>query len=150
MVLSKSFVEDCIRGTNNLPRKLLMYFANVAYSMEAYFQTLSCNSPDFMNKTINADLRFFIWDNPPGLHPLFISKSNYDKMISSGAAFARRFKENEPVLDRLDEDILKRNSGNFTYGKWLEHGDINSVESGPMGLKLRQLISEVIGRRSCI
>jgi Core-2/I-Branching enzyme len=150
VVLSKSFMEDCIHGTDNLPRSLLMYFANVAYSMEAYFQTLLCNSPDFMNKTINADLRFFIWEEPPGLDPLFIGKSNYDKMISSGAAFARRFRENEPVLDRLDKDVLKRNSGNFTYGKWLEHGDINSVESGLMGLKLKKLISEVFRRRSCI
>lgn len=150
VVLSKSFVEDSIRGTDNLPRKLLMYFTNVVYATEAYFQTLSCNSLDFMNKTINADLRFFVWDNPPGLDPLFISKSNYDKMISSRAAFARRFQENEPVLDQLDKDILKRISGNFTYGKWQEHGDINIVESGPMGLNLKQLISEVIGRTRCV
>ncbi|KAJ3696498.1 hypothetical protein LUZ61_000203 [Rhynchospora tenuis] len=150
VILSKSFVEECIRGTDNLPRKLLMYFTNVAYSMEAYFQTLSCNSQDFMNKTINADFRFFMWDNPPGLDPLFLNESNFDKMLSSGAAFSRRFVENEPVLDRLDKEILKRISGNFTYGKWHENGDINSVESGPMVLKLRQSISEVTQRTGCI
>ncbi|XP_078165724.1 beta-glucuronosyltransferase GlcAT14A-like [Carex rostrata] len=150
VILSRSFVEDCILGTDNLPRRLLMYFTNVVYSMEAYFQTVSCNLPDFMNKTINADLRFFLWGNPPGLDPLFLKGSNFDKMISSGAAFARRFVENEPVLDRLDKEILRRSSGNFTYGKWLEHGDINNVASGSMGLKLRQLILGVIRRRSCI
>nr|CAD1825449.1 unnamed protein product [Ananas comosus var. bracteatus] len=65
VILSRSFTEHVVYAWDNLPRKLLMYFANVAYSVESYFQTAICNSPQFINTTVNDDLRYFVWDDPP-------------------------------------------------------------------------------------
>ncbi|CAL9062314.1 unnamed protein product [Musa banksii] len=118
VILSRAFVEHCIRGSDNLPRKLLMYFANVAYSMESYFQTVICNSPEFQNTTVNTDLRYIVWDNPPGLEPLFLNQSYYKAMIKSRAAFARRFMEDDPVLKKVDKKILKRAQNGVGFGQW--------------------------------
>lgn len=147
---------------DNLPRKLLMYFANVAYSMESYFQTVICNSPEFRNTTVNHDLRYFVWDDPPGLDPLFLNQSQYKEMIKSGAAFARRFMEDDNVLKKVDKKILRRSSDGVGVGKWclgqlsgrkakdLEEdpcstwGDINVVTPGSSGKWLRGLLSDLI------
>ncbi|KAJ3679459.1 hypothetical protein LUZ60_017470 [Juncus effusus] len=158
VILSKSFLHHTILGSENLPRKLLMYFANTAYSSESYFQTLACNSPQLQNRTINSDLRFFLWADPPGLDPLLLNQSHFEKIISSGAGFARRFGDNEEVLDRLDKEVLKRNLegfegrlGNFTYGKWRESGDVNEVEAGPGGKRLgKRIIEAVVKRKGCL
>ena len=91
VILSTNFTEHCVHGWDNLPRKLLMYFANTAYSMESYFQTVICNSSDFRNTTVNGDLRYFVWDDPAGLDPLILDESDFDNMLKSSAAFARRF-----------------------------------------------------------
>ncbi|XP_010929352.1 beta-glucuronosyltransferase GlcAT14A isoform X2 [Elaeis guineensis] len=162
LILSRSFVEHCVHSWDNLPRKLLMYFANVAYSMESYFQTVICNSPEFQNTTVNSDLRYFIWDDPPGLDPLFLNQSHYKEMIKSGAAFARRFMEDDRVLKQIDKKILRRSSNGVGVGKWcsgqlsspkkkdleedpsLTWGDINVVMPGPSGKRLRSLVSELI------
>ncbi|KAG1364501.1 beta-glucuronosyltransferase GlcAT14A [Cocos nucifera] len=162
LILSRSFVEHCVHSWDNLPRKLLMYFANVAYSMESYFQTVICNSPEFRNTTVNSDLRYFLWDDPPGLDPLFLNQSHYKEMIKSRAAFARRFMEDDRVLKRIDKKILRRSSNGVGMGKWclgqlggpkkkdLEEdpcsswGDINVVVPGPSGKRLRSLVSELI------
>ncbi|XP_072980729.1 beta-glucuronosyltransferase GlcAT14A-like [Typha angustifolia] len=157
MILSRRFTEYCVHGWDNLPRKLLMYFANVAYSMESYFQTVICNSPEFQNTTINNDLRYFIWDNPPGLDPLFLNQSHFEAMTSSGAAFARRFPEDDPVLQMIDESKLRRLQDAVGYGKWCQGqndiskgGDINAVEPGADGKKLSLFVSELIQKRGCI
>ncbi|KAG8096549.1 hypothetical protein GUJ93_ZPchr0013g35653 [Zizania palustris] len=44
VVLSRSFLEFCLLGWDNLPRTLLMYFANFLSSSESYFHTVICNS----------------------------------------------------------------------------------------------------------
>lgn len=145
-----------------------MYFANVAYSVESYFQTAICNSPQFINTTVNGDLRYFVWDNPPGLDPLFLNESNYEAMINSKAAFARRFIEGDEVLNKVDDQILRRPSNGVSYGKWClgreedtsetgseDHlcstrGDINLIEPRPEGKELRELVSKISERRGCV
>ncbi|XP_008811440.2 beta-glucuronosyltransferase GlcAT14A-like [Phoenix dactylifera] len=161
-ILSRPFVEHCVHSWDNFPRKLLMYFANVAYSMESYFQTVICNSPEFRNTTVNSDLRYFLWDDPPGLDPRFLNQSQYKEMIKSGAAFARRFMEDDSVLEKIDKKILRRSPNGVGVGKWclgrpggrkrkeLEEdpcsswGDINVVVPGPSGKRLRSLVSGLI------
>ncbi|KAF2323983.1 hypothetical protein GH714_005859 [Hevea brasiliensis] len=108
VILSRSFLEFCILGWNNLPRTLLMYFNNVILPEEGYFHSVVCNAPEFKNTTVNSDLRYMVWDNPPKMEPHFLNVSDYDELVRSGAAFARQFKRNDPVLEMIDEKILKR------------------------------------------
>ncbi|WOK96335.1 beta-glucuronosyltransferase GlcAT14A-like [Canna indica] len=161
VILSRDFLDHCIHGSDNLPRKLLMYFANVAYSIESYFQTVICNSPEFQNTTVNNDLRYFVWDNPPGLEPLFLNRSHYKTMIKSKAPFARKFMEDDPVLRKVDKKILKRAPNEVGFGQWCldqpankkmkldssscsNWGNINVVQPGPSAARLRSLVTELI------
>ncbi|KAJ4754036.1 hypothetical protein LUZ62_088441 [Rhynchospora pubera] len=119
VVLNRSFLEFCIRGWDSLPRMLLMYFANFLYSSEAYFQTVICNSKYFQNTTINGDLRFILWDNPPKLLPMNLTSRHFDLMAESGAPFAHSFGEDGyQVLDRIDKDLLRKGEDRFAPGGW--------------------------------
>ncbi|GLT65708.1 hypothetical protein SLA2020_381220 [Shorea laevis] len=73
MMLSRPFVEFCLWGWDNLPRIVLMYYANFLSSPEGYFHTVICNAPEFRNTTVNHDLHFISWDNPPKQHPHFLT-----------------------------------------------------------------------------
>lgn len=117
-ILSRSFIEYCILGWDNLPRTLLLYFTNVILSQEAYFQSVSCNSVEFRNKTVNHGLRFMEWDNPPQMEPLFLNYTNFDNMVNSGLPFSRKFREDDAVLDSIDEQILRRKYHWVTPGAW--------------------------------
>ncbi|XP_072999827.1 beta-glucuronosyltransferase GlcAT14A [Typha latifolia] len=118
VILSRSFIEYCILGWNNLPRTLLLYFTNVVLSQEGYFHSVICNSPDFQSMTVNTDLRYMVWDDPPGMEPHSLNMTDYDKMIRSGVPFARQFREYEPVLDKIDDKILGRWRNRPVPGAW--------------------------------
>ncbi|CAN1246145.1 Beta-glucuronosyltransferase GlcAT14B [Linum grandiflorum] len=129
-ILSRSFAEYTILGYENLPRALLLYYTNFVSSPEGYFQTLICNSREFKNTTANHDLHYIAWDNPPKQHPKHLTLKDYRRMILSGRPFARKFKRDDPVLDRIDRVLLRRshNKGNFGYGRWCVESDgFNSV-----------------------
>ncbi|KAL8489055.1 hypothetical protein ACS0TY_025096 [Phlomoides rotata] len=117
-ILSRSFAEYCILGYDNLPRTMLLYYTNFVSSPEGYFQTLLCNSQDFKNKTVNHDLHYITWDIPPKQHPRSLGLKDYRKMILSNRPFARKFKKNDPVLNKIDRDLLKRGSRQFAMGGW--------------------------------
>ncbi|CAK9144758.1 unnamed protein product [Ilex paraguariensis] len=150
VVLSRSFLEFCVFGWDNLPRTLLMYSANVALSQEFYFHSVICNSPEFKNTTVNNDLRYVVWDNPPKMEPLFLNTSGYEPMVQSGAAFARQFEIDDPVLDMIDEKILKRGHNRATPGAWCtgwkiwlmdpcsQWGDVNVLKPGPQLKKFEE------------
>ncbi|XP_021287482.1 beta-glucuronosyltransferase GlcAT14A isoform X2 [Herrania umbratica] len=147
-VLSHSFVEFCVWGWDNLPRTLLMYYTNFVSSPEGYFQTVICNVPEFTNTVVNHDLHYISWDTPPKQHPHTLTLNDTDKMIRSNAAFARKFKQDDPVLDKIDKDLLGRASRSFTPGAWCsgkpkcsEVGDFNKIKPGPGAQRLRQLIA---------
>ena len=134
-----------------------MYFANAAYSMESYFQTTICSSPDFRNTTVNSDLRYFVWNNPPGLEPLILDESHYGNLANSSAAFARRFVEDAPVLKKVDDELLSRsvwclNSGEKQGGGVVEScwGDVNVVRPGRAGERLRRFVSGISQTRGCM
>ncbi|KAG8063995.1 hypothetical protein GUJ93_ZPchr0004g39573 [Zizania palustris] len=157
IILSRNFTKHCVHGWDNLPRKLLMYFANTAYSMESYFQTVICNSSEFRNTTVNGDLRYFVWDDPPGLEPVVLDESHFDSMVNSSAAFARRFAEDAPVLKKVDDELLSRSSvckssrqkramDVESCSKW---GDMNVAQPAPSGERLKRFISEISGTRGC-
>jgi len=118
VVLSRSFLEFCLLGWDNLPRTLLMYFTNFLSSSEGYFHTVICNSEYYQNTTINSDLRFMAWDNPPRTHPVNLTTEHFDSMANSGAPFAHSFTNDSPVLDMIDTKLLGRAPDRFTPGGW--------------------------------
>ncbi|KAK6934253.1 Glycosyl transferase, family 14 [Dillenia turbinata] len=151
MVLSRSFVEYCIWGWDNLPRTLLMYYTNFLSSPEGYFQTVVCNAPEFVKTIVNHDMHYISWDNPPRQHPHTLSLDDTDRMIASNAAFARKFKHDDPVLDKIDEDLLGRKNGSFTPGGWCsgkpacsEVGDLDKLKPGLGAQRLRTIIQSIV------
>lgn len=116
--LTRSFMEYCNLGWENLPRTLLMYYTNFVSSPEGYFHTVLCNAQEFRNTTVNHDLHYIKWDHPPKQHPLSLTLKDMENMTISGAAFARKFDKDDPVLDRIDETLLNRKKGQFTPGGW--------------------------------
>ncbi|KAI4313820.1 hypothetical protein L6164_026770 [Bauhinia variegata] len=157
VILSRSFLEYCIFAWDNLPRTLLMYFTNVKLSQEGYFHSVICNAPEFKNTTVNADLRYMIWDNPPKMEPHFLNVSVFDQMAESGAAFARQFAIDDPVLDMIDYKILRgRGRYRAAPGAWCtggrswwmdpcsQWGDANIVQPGPQAKKLQESVSNLL------
>ncbi|KAI9112305.1 hypothetical protein K1719_016828 [Acacia pycnantha] len=118
VVLTKQFLEFCVWGWDNLPRTLLMYYTNFPSSPEGYFHTVICNHKDYQNTTVNHDLHYIRWDGPPKQHPLLLKLEHFDDMVESGAPFARKFKKDDPVLDKIDNELLRRSDGHFTPGGW--------------------------------
>ncbi|KAL8137546.1 hypothetical protein V2J09_003547 [Rumex salicifolius] len=150
VMLSRNFVEYCILGWDNLPRTVLMYFTNVILPQEGYFHSVICNAPEFRNTTVNSDLRYILWDDPPKMEPLFLNVSIYGQMSHSGAAFARKFNKDDPVLTLIDNKILKRRNHRVTPGAWCKGrdsmitdscsywGDINALKPGPQAKKFSE------------
>ncbi|KAK9154274.1 hypothetical protein Sjap_001754 [Stephania japonica] len=118
VVLTRSFLEFSVLGWDNLPRMLLMYYTNFLSSPEGYFHTLICNSKDYQNTTVNHDLHYIMWDNPPKQHPITLKSEHFTGIVESGAPFARKFAKDDPVLNKIDYEILKRSNGRFTPGGW--------------------------------
>ncbi|CAN8299911.1 unnamed protein product [Cochlearia groenlandica] len=118
MMLSRPFVDYFIWGWDNLPRIVLMYYANFLSSPEGYFHTVICNAKEFTNTTVNSDLHFISWDTPPKQHPHHLTIDDFDRMVDSNAPFARKFRKDEPVLDKIDSELLSRGQGMVTPGGW--------------------------------
>ncbi|CAK7323738.1 unnamed protein product [Dovyalis caffra] len=158
MILTRAFMEYCVEGWDNLPRKLLMYFSNTASPLESYFHSVLCNSPEFQNTTVNNALRYNTLESSTD------GESLYDKMLSNGAAFARPFKEDAAALSMIDEIVLNREPNGLVPGKWCldqgmnrtteaskpageglcsAWGDIDDVKPGPYGIKFGSLLSKI-------
>lgn len=132
-----------------------MYANNVMLAQEIYFHSVICNSDEFKNTTINSDLRYMVWDNPPKMDPHFLNTSDYEGIVQSGAAFARQFARNDPVLDMIDKKILNRGRNRVTPGAWCtgrknwftdpcsQWGDINVLKPGPH-LKLSESVAGLL------
>ncbi|CAH8318121.1 unnamed protein product [Eruca vesicaria subsp. sativa] len=151
MVLSRSFVEYCIWGWDNLPRTLLMYYTNFVSSPEGYFHTVICNAPEYSTTVVNSDLHYISWDKRPKQHPLTLNISDTERMIASGAAFARKFECNDLVLDKIDTELLGRGNGSFTPGGWCEGepncskvGDPSKINPGPGARRISGLVSRLV------
>ncbi|GER28333.1 Core-2/I-branching beta-1,6-N-acetylglucosaminyltransferase family protein [Striga asiatica] len=170
MILSRNFVEHCVKGWDNFPRKLLMYSSNVAFPLESYFQTVLCNTPEFHNTTIvNDDLRYIVNRNET-LNITTIKISNRDSKTTRRTIFVGPFEENDPKLQAIDEQLLKLDKNGIVRGKWCEKrrimneteprlmnstiasenlcssskGDVDSLESGVLGTLLRTYLSSVV------
>lgn len=110
-----------------------MYYANFVSSPEGYFHTVICNTEEFRNTTVSHDLHYIAWDNPPKQHPLSLTMKDFANMVKSGAPFARKFAKDDPVLDKIDKELLGRPEGRFAPGAWC----IGSSEGGTDPCSLR-------------
>ncbi|KAJ4707530.1 Beta-glucuronosyltransferase [Melia azedarach] len=156
MALSRSFIDYCIWGWDNLPRTVLMYYANFISSPEGYFHTVICNAQEFRNTTVNSDLHFISWDNPPKQHPHYLNLNDMQRMVDSKAPFARKFPRENPVLDKIDADLLARGPGMATPGGWCigsrENGsdpcsvvgNVTVLRPGPGAKRLETLIGSLL------
>ncbi|KAK8954212.1 hypothetical protein KSP39_PZI002244 [Platanthera zijinensis] len=156
MVLSHSFIDYCIWGWDNLPRTILMYYANFLSSPEGYFHTVICNAKEFSNTTVNNDLHFIAWDNPPRQHPHYLTSRDMKAMIDSNAPFARKFQRDDSVLDRVDAELLFRGPGRLIPGGWcvgrtdngsdpcLVVGDGSVLRPGPGAIRLQKLMERLL------
>ncbi|KAF8766180.1 hypothetical protein HU200_007683 [Digitaria exilis] len=157
-ILSRGFVEHCVAATDNLPRTLLMYFSNTLDAAEFYFQTVMANTPRFRNSTVNHSVRSGV---PPP--QALDQRARYDALVGSGAAFAGRFGDDEALLQRIDEEVLRRPLDGVTPGEWCAGGtgeegaaaecsvggDINAVRQGAAGKRLASLIAGLVGNAAC-
>ncbi|CAN1278808.1 Beta-glucuronosyltransferase GlcAT14A [Linum perenne] len=155
-VTSRNFIEHCIVGTDNLPRILLMYFSNTMYSITSYFHTVLCNSPQFNRTVINQDLQYKVLDQSFRQEPRPLNSSDFRTMIRSGAAFASQFGADDPVLGRIDSDILRRIPGEIVPGGWClgdpanatcsVWGDANVLRPGKGAARLEKLIVKMLSK----
>ncbi|GLT71316.1 hypothetical protein SLA2020_433460 [Shorea laevis] len=156
VVLTKSFLEFCVLGWDNLPRTLLMYYTNFISSPEGYFHTVVCNHKDYQNTTVNHDLHYIRWNNPPKENPINLTLEHFDDMVQSGAPFARQFAKDALVLDKIDEELLRRSDGQFTPGGWcvgssvlgkdpcVVYGNPNAVKPTVNSKRLEKLIAKLL------
>ncbi|KAM3249298.1 hypothetical protein P3L10_011067 [Capsicum annuum] len=80
-------------------------------------------------------------------------------MVASGAAFARKFKNDDPVMEKIDQEFLHRWNGSFTPGGWCagnppcsKVGNPKKLRPGPGAQRLRRLIDRLVdtaGRNQC-
>ncbi|MED6134104.1 Beta-glucuronosyltransferase GlcAT14A [Stylosanthes scabra] len=160
MALSRSFIDYCIWGWDNLPRTALMYYTNFISSPEGYFHTVICNAQEFKNTTVNTDLHYISWDNPPKQHPHYLNLADMQKMVDSNAPFARKFHREDPVLDKIDAELLSRGPGMAVPGGWCigsrengtdpctEIGNTTVLRPGPGAKRLETLISSLLSNES--
>ncbi|KAF8398066.1 hypothetical protein HHK36_016993 [Tetracentron sinense] len=160
-ILSRSFAEYCIVGWENLPRTLLLYYTNFVSSPEGYFQTVICNSRDYKNTTVNHDLHYVAWDTPPKQHPRSLRLRDYRSMVFRNVPFARKFKQDDPVLDKIDRELLSRHRGQFTFGGWcsksgerhktcsdLQTENSGVLKPGPGSRRLKALLTKMLSVRN--
>ncbi|KAL7185614.1 hypothetical protein ACSBR2_027538 [Camellia fascicularis] len=155
VMLTRSFVEYCIWGWDNLPRTILMYYTNFISSPEGYFHTVICNTEEFRETAIGHDLHYIAWDNPPKQHPLSLTINDLDKMLNSTAPFARKFAKDDPVLDKIDKELLGR-TNRFAPGAWCVgrsdgeadpcsiRGDDSVFRPGPGAKRLQELMDNLL------
>nr|GMD36847.1 beta-glucuronosyltransferase GlcAT14A-like [Ipomoea batatas] len=155
VILTRSFVEYCIWGWDNLPRTILMYYTNCISSPEGYFHTVICNTEEFRDTAIGHDLHYIAWDNPPKQHPIVLTLKDFSKMVNSSAAFARKFHKDDPVLDKIDVELLGRKN-RFAPGAWCiggtengadpcsVHGDDSVFRPGPGAKRLEGLMQKLL------
>ncbi|MBA0834482.1 hypothetical protein Goarm_006834 [Gossypium armourianum] len=159
VALTRTFVEYCIWGWDNLPRTILMYYTNFVSSPEGYFHTVICNTDEFRSTAISHDLHYIAWDIPPKQHPVSLSMKDFDKMVKSNAPFARKFHKNDPVLDKIDEELLGR-TGRFAAGAWCIGGSEGGADPcsvrgndsvfapGPGAKRLQELLKTLMSEDS--
>lgn len=153
VVLTRPFLEFCVWGWDNLPRTLLMYYTNFVSSPEGYFHTVICNHKDYQNTTVNHDMHYIKWDNPPKQFPVNLTIEHFPDMVDSGAPFAHSFAKDDPVLDKIDAELLGRSGARIRTSGWsvgrsvqssIAYGKADAVKPSMSSKRLEKLISDLL------
>lgn len=158
-ILSRKFVEYCILGTENLPRTLLMYLSNSLSSESVYFPTVLCNSPQLNRTVVNHNLQYSAYETKH--EPRLLHSDDFNDLINSGSAFASPFLPDDPVLDRIDKELLNRGQGKPVAGGWCLGGESNDepcsvwgdadvLKPGPGAKRLEQRMVELLSNETFI
>lgn len=141
-----------------------MYLSNTPYSLPNYFPTILCNSHQF-NKTIINDNLLYVAFDKSSKENRTLNSTEFDAMIESGAIFASHFRFDDPVLERIDAEILNRSPGNVVPGGWClgepgnstcsVWGDADVLRPGPGSRRLEKHLVELLSdgkfrSRQCI
>ncbi|MDP9175513.1 MAG: hypothetical protein M3O30_16855 [Planctomycetota bacterium] len=81
---------------------LKKHYRTTPCSDEFYIHSLACNQPGLR---VSSDNKRYIDFRPGKPHPQTLRIDDIPAMVASGAHFARKFEQDDPVLDRLDEII---------------------------------------------
>ena len=81
--------------------RLMAYYRRRENADESFIHTLLCNS----TLRINPDHRRYIDWSAPVQHPRTLGIGDVDAMLASGRWFARKFMEDDAVLDALDAAV---------------------------------------------
>lgn len=85
-----------------------------------------------------------------------LTLEHFNDMLQSGAPFARRFAKDDPVLKKIDEEILRRSDGRFTPGGWcvgrsvlgkdpcVFYGNPNAVKPTVKSKRLEKLLVKLL------
>lgn len=84
---------------SNADPRLLRYYRHTRIPSESYVHTVLLNAPHLRNSA--GMLHYARWSESP--HPEWLGEADLAEMEDSGLWFARKFRPDEPVLDRLDE-----------------------------------------------
>lgn len=134
-----------------------MYYTNFVSSPEGYFHTVICNSEEYRHSAISHDLHYIAWDSPPKQHPKSLTIKDFENMINSSAPFARKFAKDDPVLDKIDRELLGR-TNRFAPGAWCigsseggadpcsSIGDDSVFRPGPGAERLKVLTSQLLSK----
>ncbi|XP_010527488.1 PREDICTED: beta-glucuronosyltransferase GlcAT14A [Tarenaya hassleriana] len=129
-ILTRNFVEHCVLGTDNFPRTLLMYLSNTPSSISNYFPTVLCSSNQFRKTIINHNLLYLARNETSREKYHHLDSKEFSTMVGSGAAFARGFRHDDPILDRIDQELLGRNPGEEVVpGGWCLADSSNNISS---------------------
>ncbi|XP_071735990.1 beta-glucuronosyltransferase GlcAT14A-like [Rutidosis leptorrhynchoides] len=155
-ILSRKFVEFCILGTENLPRTLLMYLSNSLSSQSVYFPTVLCNSPRLNRTVVNHNLQYSAYVTKH--EPRTLNSDDFNDLINSGTAFASPFLVDDPVLDRIDQELLNRGQGKPVPGGWCLGdsnedacslwGDADVLKPGSGAKRLEQHMVELLSNET--
>ncbi|KAK1259186.1 hypothetical protein QJS04_geneDACA020025 [Acorus gramineus] len=77
---------------------------------------------------IRGDIHFISWDNPPKQHPHYLTLRDMSAMVDSNAPFARKFHPDDPVLDKIDAELLFRKPRMLAPGGWCAGQSINGSD----------------------
>lgn len=83
------------------PPSLLRYYNGTRHPNESYIHTVLRNDPSLVN--LPGMLHFTRWGGSP--HPHILTTADLPEMLASGFWFARKFQQDDPVLDALDEHL---------------------------------------------
>jgi hypothetical protein len=87
-------------------RDVTRFFRYVNTADEVFFQTVLMNSP-YRHTIVNDDLHYIRWPPLPAPHPEVLREDDFERIVTSGQLFARKF---DPVrsarlLEMIDQKI---------------------------------------------